>query len=293
MKTLLTPKDLADALGTSESSMRRWIDGGRVRISRTAGGHRRIELGEAMRFIREMGLPVVRPEALGLGAVTADAGAPESDCVPISAESTDDRLYAALSNGDRAAVRGIVLSWYLSGRGLAALFDGPMKFALTKLGEPWSVDRAAILIEHRAADICIEALNNLRAVLPRPSANARVALGGTPNDEWHSIPSLMAGMVAGESGLRDVNYGANVPTDLFARAVADQKARLVWLSITMPPRRGLRADLAKLAADLVGHGAALVVGGRHAPDACPIKHPNAHCVRSMSELAAFIHGMRG
>jgi excisionase family DNA binding protein len=301
MKTLLTPKDLADALGTSESSMRRWIDSGRVRMSRTAGGHRRIEVGEAMRFIRAMGLPVIRPEALGLDAISELAAVTDRAAGAGGAgvgagtppENIDCRLLGALTAGDRAMVRGMVVSWYLSGRGLATLFDGAMRHALTKLGEPWTADRAAILTEHRAADICVEAINALRAMLPRPNGNARIAIGGTPNDEWHSIPSLMAAMVACESGMRDVNYGANVPIDLLARAAADEKARLVWLSITMPPRRGMRAELAKLGADLAGHGATLVVGGRHALDACPPKHPNVHCVQSMSELNAFIHGMRG
>src|SRR5215211_2356769 len=65
---LLTPKDLADAIGASESSLRRWVDSGRVKMSRTAGGHRRIPLAEAIRFIRETHATVVRPDLLGLGA---------------------------------------------------------------------------------------------------------------------------------------------------------------------------------------------------------------------------------
>jgi len=70
-KPLLTPKDLADAIGVSESSMRRWVDSGRLKMTRTAGGHRRIEINEAIRFIRESGTPVVHPEILGLADITS------------------------------------------------------------------------------------------------------------------------------------------------------------------------------------------------------------------------------
>ena len=63
---LLTPKDLADAIGASERSVRRWLDAGTVKVTRTAGGHRRIALEEAVRFIRASGQQVVRPEILGV-----------------------------------------------------------------------------------------------------------------------------------------------------------------------------------------------------------------------------------
>ena len=43
---------LVDALGVSESSVKRWVDGGDLVAQRTAGGHRRIARGEALRFAR-------------------------------------------------------------------------------------------------------------------------------------------------------------------------------------------------------------------------------------------------
>src|SRR5690242_3719305 len=60
----LSPRDLADALGVSESSLKRWVDAGKLAAFRTEGGHRRIAVSEALRFIRETGAPVARPELL-------------------------------------------------------------------------------------------------------------------------------------------------------------------------------------------------------------------------------------
>jgi len=59
---LLSPRELADALGVSESSLKRWVDAGKITAARTEGGHRRIALQEAVRFIRETGAPLARPE---------------------------------------------------------------------------------------------------------------------------------------------------------------------------------------------------------------------------------------
>ena len=61
----LGPRQLGQALGVSESSVKRWADQGEIVTHRTSGGHRRIALAEAIRFIRESGLPVVDPGILG------------------------------------------------------------------------------------------------------------------------------------------------------------------------------------------------------------------------------------
>ncbi|HEX9106572.1 MAG TPA: MerR family DNA-binding transcriptional regulator, partial [Longimicrobiales bacterium] len=50
----LSPRELAEAVGVSESSLKRWADRGVLAVERTAGGHRRIPLGEAVRFIRRL-----------------------------------------------------------------------------------------------------------------------------------------------------------------------------------------------------------------------------------------------
>ena len=58
-------------VGVSESTLKRWADGGRLRFTKTAGGHRRISVPEAVRFARRSRLPIVDPELLGLPGVSA------------------------------------------------------------------------------------------------------------------------------------------------------------------------------------------------------------------------------
>ena len=68
MKDLVTPKQVAQAIDVSESSLKRWADEGLLLVSKTAGGHRRISITAAIRFIRERQLELVRPDILGLPA---------------------------------------------------------------------------------------------------------------------------------------------------------------------------------------------------------------------------------
>ncbi|MCZ4494484.1 MAG: diguanylate cyclase domain [Conexibacter sp.] len=62
--------DAAEALGVSASTLRRWADGGRLRVVRTAGGHRRFAAEDVRRLSREstgQRGPVLRPARLPEG----------------------------------------------------------------------------------------------------------------------------------------------------------------------------------------------------------------------------------
>ena len=277
-KALLTPKELAAAIGASESSMRRWVDGGDVRVSRTAGGHRRIPLPEAIRFIRQLGAPVVRPELLGLGEIGGVGTTPAG---------TDDEelLFEQLRNGDERAAKGLIVSRYLEGLSLPALFDGAISSALRRLGDLWHHDPRTILLEHRATAICIEAVAMLRGLLPTAADDAPLALGGAPQGDPYLIPSMMVGAVLAGAGFRDVNFGGNTPVELLGAEAVERKAKLVWLSVsTEQAESTLREPVAGMGRLLEDHEIQLVLGGRHHAGVIPLGLKNVKSVGSMAEL---------
>jgi excisionase family DNA binding protein len=284
---LLTPKELADVIGASESSLRRWVDGGRIRMSRTAGGHRRIPLAEAVRFIRETGATVVRPDLLGLPEATGND--PE-----VLALSEDERLYRALHAGDPEVARGLIVSSYLSGRTLPALFDGPVRTAMRRLGELWQHDARGILVEHRATEICASALESLRPLLPAAAPDAPLALGGAPAGDPYALPTRMAGMVLAEAGFRDVNFGPNTPAEVLGREAIERGARVVWLSVSAAAgAKSLRDGAQRLAESLGERQIDLVLGGVAAAGSVTREAANVHVMNSMTELAAFASGVLG
>lgn len=277
--TLLTPKDLASAIGASESSLRRWIDNGDIRISRTAGGHRRIPVSEAVQFVRKMGARVLRPEVLGLGNLRELAANP---AIP-----PDEELFEALKAGDRHVIRSIILSWYLDGRALAALFDGPVRTALNRVGDLWHHDRRGIMVEHRATDLAIAALSELRSLLPERDDECPLAAGAAPQNDPYVIPSIMASAVLQEMGFCTVNFGANTPIELLGREAIERGVKLVWLAIsaTMDARL-LQPPIRQLAADLKAVNIDLVVGGAGA-ERCAPRDAGIQIIASMTELAGF------
>ena len=74
MKNVLTPKQVARALGVSESSVKRWCDQGAVPTQYTRGGHRRIALASVVEMVRQGKWQLVQPEALGLPPTSGTTG---------------------------------------------------------------------------------------------------------------------------------------------------------------------------------------------------------------------------
>jgi excisionase family DNA binding protein len=272
MPRSLSPRDLAAVLGVSESSLKRWIDAGRIRATRTEGGHRRIALDDALTFIRQTGAPLARPELLGLPEAPADP-----------AGATDDgALWRALLEGDGPGVRRWLDARLLGGASIADLCDGPLRAAMHAIGELWQHEADGVFIEHRATDLCMQAIAHLRVrFAPRPGA--LLAIGGAPEDDPYLLASAMAALVLAAEGLRPVNLGADTPTSALHQAVAQLRPGLVWISASAPlplaQAHELAAFLTALPPDVVG-----LVGGRHRA-AIAAADPAIRTADTMAELA--------
>ncbi len=278
MKPILSPKELAEAIGVSESSLKRWVDQGHIPAARTAGGHRRIHISDAVRFIRQTGTHVVRPDVLGL----PDVGTIQADLT--RGESPDDLLYEYLRLGDAARARGLIISLYLSGQPVAAIGDGPIRSAMHRLGELWQHDPAGIFIEHRATEICMEALRQLRLTLPEVRQGP-TAVGGAPSDDPYALPSLLVALTLAAEGYQAVNLGPLTPLDAIETAAAALDARLVWLSATyLPQPNELRQGIMDLARRLSASGRVLAVGGQGVPALDLPRDGPYFVVRTLSEL---------
>ena len=70
MSELLAPKQVANAIDVSESSIKRWCDKGIIPTRYTAGGHRRIALSGLIDFLKGRNCEIARPELLGLPSNT-------------------------------------------------------------------------------------------------------------------------------------------------------------------------------------------------------------------------------
>lgn len=281
MRALVSPKDLARAIGVSESSMKRWADSGLVTVSRTVGGHRRIALPEAVRFIRQIGATVVRPDVLGL----TDLASLPRDWSGTVGRGSNEAFHVALERGEAATARGMIQSLYLGGMSIAQISDGPIRQAMNSIGELWLHQEWGIAVEHRASDICIQAINQLRFLQPPSIEDAPIALGGAIEKDPYLLPSLMAAAVAGESGFRDVNLGPRTPISTLRTAAEHYRADLVWAAISVVEDAARTTEsLASCSAFLAGRGIPMFAGGRMMGELPMGALPNIRFVGSMVEF---------
>lgn len=284
MTQQLSPKALGEAIGVSESSLKRWTDQGLLRAVRTAGGHRRIELNEAVRFIREQGFTVQHPEILGFPALR---GFPRS-------ASPGAAFEAALAEGRNSDAHNIVANEYLAGVPAARLLDEVVAPAMRAFGHPDPVPAEAIFREHRATEICLQILDRIRTLQSREHQQA-VALTCAPGQDLHGLPSAMAAVVLAEADWRVVNLAACTPIGALAEAAYDTDAALVCLAVSAGEPAGLGINVGsevRRALTTRGIDATLIIGG---PAAGAYRGPagSGYVVAdSFTDLARLAHEQR-
>jgi excisionase family DNA binding protein len=253
MRDLLSPKQVAQALGVGESSVKRWCDLGKITAIRTSGGHRRLALADVLRFVRESDQPVVRPEILGLPP------ARESERSLTRAKRL---LVDALLAGDESLSRRIVFDLYLAKHTLSVVCDEVVAGAFREIGERWSCQQAEVYQERRACEIMLRILHAFRDT-QRGMNPSLVAIGGTPPGDLYAIPNAIVELVLREAGWQAESLGTSLPFSSLAAAVRSQRPRLLWLSVTY-----VRDDAEFVAGYRELHdtarelGTAMVVGGQ-------------------------------
>jgi excisionase family DNA binding protein len=280
----LTPNQVARAIGVSEASLKRWCDKGTLPSIRTAGGHRRIPLSGVMQFLRENGHPLVRPEVLGLPPNT---GAGRT----VAARSVE-QVSDALAAGDEQQFQRIIFDLHLAGHALRAICDRTLAPALCELGTRWEHGRIEIYQERRACEICLRALHRFTAVLPPPPDDAPLAIGGTPNGDPYTLPTLMAELTLREVGWRAESLGSNLPGSTLRAAVRDLKPRLIWLSVScVADADAFVQDYEETYQTASLGGAAIVVGGKALREETRSRMRYSAFCDTLNHLAAFVQSL--
>jgi len=278
----LSPRALAEAIGVSESSVKRWVDQGLLEALRTAGGHRRIPRDAALRFVRARGLEVVRPDRIALDAAVAVASEVEPDDVAA-------RFAELIEGGDEEGCVGLALGLFVGGWPPAAICDRIVQPAMARVGELWRHAAEGVLVEHRATTIALRVVAELRRLQGPPRAGL-VAVGGAPAGDPYLLGTRSAALTLASEGWTALDVGPDAPLEVFALAAERHGARLVWLSASLPVDPGA---LAGLLAVLEGTERVLVLGGRGVDvDGLP-RSPALHVGADMAALTSLARRLAG
>ena len=255
--TLLKTRQVASALGVSVSTIKRWVDSGMLRASRTVGKHRLIRLSEALRFARAHGLPYA-----GLEFLAGSSSAP----VPTIDDQTCDRLLEALRQGRAKEARSLIRSAHAAGCGGVALADHLIRPVMQRIGHGWMVGALDVFQEHLATQIVSASLVELIELESRArewTSPPPLAIGATTEGDPYVLPGLLGELVLREGGWDLRNLGVNLPLSALSNAVREYGPRLVFLSVNylVNEDRFVR-EYASFYQTAAASGAAVILGGR-------------------------------
>ena len=214
---VFTPKQVALALGVSESSVKRWVDSGRLAAAKTAGGHRKGSLPSVVAFVRETGQPLSEPAVLGMVPVTRHT----------SLEGARDELFDSLLQGREAVCRELVLSFYQRGESIADLGDRLIGPVFRRVGDGWADGSLRVHQERRSCEVMIAILHELRRWQPPPADDAPMACVATPGYDFAETPARLVELTLVSKGWRVVLAGCGLPLEEIRDVATRNLARLL------------------------------------------------------------------
>jgi len=252
-ETYLKTQQLADALGVSSSSVKRWVDKGVIEATKTSGKHRLVALSSALKFARDGKYP--------MAPLLAMASAPavvEIDQILV------DSLVNALKTGRGREAAAIMTSAVRSEAGAVGLADHLIRPAMERIGHLWMVGAWDVYQEHQATQIVVAGLLDLiRKVSTDDRPDRPMAMGASPEGDIYTLPVLLGELVLRSQGWDVRNLGANLPFRSLASAVRDYRPKLVFFSASMVVDRARFVQEYSYFYEATSQvGAAIILGGR-------------------------------
>ncbi len=279
LKTI-SPKQVAKAIGVSESSLKRWCDQGLIPMSRTEGGHRRLNPADVVAFIRKSERHLAEPEILGL-----PAGTPQKSKF---AEQTIQRLTQALIDGKDEICRRLIFDLYLSNERLGRIFDEMIAKSFYQIGIEWKKGTLDIYQERRAGEICESILIELRSFLPIPNENSPYAIGATPEGDDYRIANRMAELILRELGWNAISLGTSLPFSTIEKAVIRYEPKLIWLSISSISNKKKFFVAYQKMRERAGDNIAIILGGNALTERVRKEIPCTAYCEHMQDMESYV-----
>ena len=255
MKELVSPKQVAKAIGVGESTVKRWCDRGLIPMAKTAGGHRRLRTADVLAYVVGHGYELSSPELLGL---------------PVGLGQTSwtigrarERFQQALVENDELVARQLLLDLVLAKHSITSICDDVIAESFHLIGDLWNCGDLHVYQERRSCEVCLRLLHEMASSIPSPPPGAPKAIGATISGDVYTLPVTMAGLVLSSLGWNAELLGTNLPFDTLLQATQDVQPRLFWLSVSYIEDESAFVSGVNALFDGVNEsGASLVIGGR-------------------------------
>ncbi len=184
-ETYLKTQQVAQALGVSVSSIKRWVDTGVLEATRTVGKHRLVLLSSALSFARRENFPVTELLAM-------------SSASPTTAAAVDDQLrellFNTLKQGDDRLASSLIMSAYQAHSSVVELADQLIRPTMERIGHAWFLGQWDIYEEHQATRLIASTLAGINySLIQAAGFSLPLALGASPEGDPYLLPGFAGG----------------------------------------------------------------------------------------------------
>ena len=284
MNAYVSPSTLSKAFGVSSSTLKRWSDKGILPANRTAGGHRRFSISDAIQVSRKHGIPFRNPTVIGLPPTIVPGEVTEG-------KAPFELLLESLESNAFHTARDIISGLFIGGIPLTELFQDIIVPAIARIGMDWTKGPVAIAREHASSQLILESLGSLRSLLPQ-SDDRIFAVGCAPANDPYRIPTTMVSLVVQNQSKRAINLGPDLPLESLVEFCRSEKPRIAWLSLTSDgPIPALQKSIYTLAEELKETNTTLAIGGRQANRLLKKPIENVAGFASLEQFSQFCRGL--
>ena len=210
---LMSTGDVAEVLGVSEATVKRWADAGTLNCIRTPGGHRKFRL-------RDIAMHLASRRSAGSGSTPP----------PSEGERDIEEMVSALLVGDVEKVVGAIAAARLQRSSIATIADSVLHPAFERVKQACGAGRCETFHLHIAVNSLIEVAARQRPTLRVPgSTRGRVVAAPLPGESY-DVLARFASLVGVESGFDAYVLGAGLPPTSVSRAAEDLGASWVLLA---------------------------------------------------------------
>ena len=251
---MYSPKAVAQAIGVSESSLKRWCDAGKITAVKTAGGHRRLRQSQVISFLRERTKYELQdPMSIGLPDLSGFNVSDLSDAA--------NQYRQSLVAEEEDKCHRLLMYLYVNGWQIEEIADRVISEAFKRIGTQWQHGNLEIYQERRACEMCLEGLGRIKTMLNTPEPDALTAIGGTVENDHYTLCTKSIEVALISHGWQAKSLGSNLPFSTLLQAALTKRPNLMWLSASYLKEEDSFIRDFNLMAEQIPKSTTLVVGG--------------------------------
>lgn len=264
-KTILSTVDVARLFNVTETTVKRWADGGILRCQKTPGGHRKFPVRHVVEFAERS-----KFEPVGVLSLPAHDGL--GPTITMAMLNRDFHTLArafvekALS-ADRMDLYLFISYLYEHHIALWEIFDNVLRPGMMEIGERWHRGEIGINQEHRASYEILDALTRLQSEIFLKPANGNSVAFACMGEELHEIGLRVAASMFEAEGWTTQYIGARTPPDAVIGALEELRPSVLALSFTYASdSQRVLEELRLLGERVRAMNVRLIVGGTGIPE---------------------------